>query len=145
MEPREEDIFKNQTTKLWRLAKEMTPYKCSDNCKAPSRFYIGEPWIDMGEETIEDGQEKLEIYCKIWNGDMVVAKNYSDEIRWTFNGELLFAWNHTEDRTKVSDILFFLIWQNSASPSSRGRLLYNSPCRSSSVGCHVLSPLILPP
>ena len=64
----------------------------------------------MGEETIEDGQEKLEINCKIWNGDMVVAKNYSDEISWTFNGELLFAWNKTEDRTNgtVSDILFLL-------------------------------------
>ena len=43
---------------------------------------------------------------------------------------------------------YFVSLQNSASPSSRGRLLYIHPvgCRLSVVGCrHVLSPLILPP
>ena len=97
MEPREEDIFINQTSTLWKLAHQMPPYQCSSNCKAPSRFYIGEPWINMGGEAIEEGQVNLEINCKIWDGIAAGTDRNSDEVRWTFNGEPLLIKDKNRD------------------------------------------------
>ena len=85
IEQREEDIFKNQTTTLWNYAQNLKPYQCSANCKAPSKYFIGEPWIDMANQSIKVGQY-LEINCKIWDGKVVGAnKRNSDELRWFFS------------------------------------------------------------
>ena len=78
----------------------MSPYECSANCKAPSRFYIGEPWITMGDEAIEEGQVNLEIPCKIWDGIVAGSDKNSDEVRWTFNGEPLLIKDKKRDPIK---------------------------------------------
>ena len=78
----------------------MSPYECSANCKAPSRFYIGEPWITMGDEAIEEGQVNLEIPCKIWDGITAGSDKNSDEVRWTFNGEPLLIKDKKRDPIK---------------------------------------------
>ena len=75
----------------------MPPYQCSSNCKAPSRFYIGEPWINMGGEAIEEGQVNLEINCKIWDGIAAGTDRNSDEVCWWFNGEPLFIKDKNRD------------------------------------------------
>merc|ERR1719370_2156717 len=105
IETREEDIFKNQTSTLWKLANQMSPYECSANCKAPSRFYIGEPWITMGDEAIEEGQVNLEILCKIWDGIAAGSDKNSDEVRWTFNGEPLLIKDKKRDPIKSHTLL----------------------------------------
>ena len=93
VEQREEDIFKNQTSLLWEMAHQKPPYLCSENCKAPSKFYIGEPWIQMGNEFIQEGHANLVIPCKIWDGITTssTAQKNSDEILWTFNEEPLYV------------------------------------------------------
>jgi len=90
VEPREEAVFKTQTLALWHLSQLMPPYECSANCKAPSRFYIGEPWITMDDVAVEEGWFNFEITCKIWDGISKGTDKNSDEVIWTFNGNPLF-------------------------------------------------------
>ena len=89
---RERDIFKNQTTRLWTIAKGLKPYECSANCKAPDDFFTGKPWIKEVDD-LEEGQLRFPIACKIWDGTETGSEKNSDDLKWLFNGTLLYQTN----------------------------------------------------
>ena len=97
IEQREIDIFINQTTELFNLATAMAkhPYMCSENCKAPDDFYLGNPWIKE-VPLVQEGAEQI-ISCKIWDGLFTSAGKNSDGMKWYLNNKLVFR---TESETQ---------------------------------------------
>ena len=130
-------MFRVQTKALWQLTQIRPPYKCSENCQAPSRFYLGEPWLKVGDEDVEEGTVNFEISCKIWDGLAITGRN-SDEITWTFNGFELFMQN-TDNSSMINHevriICFFLLLADSC-------IFMNFPQRLDMYGINVFPPQV---
>ena len=90
LETREEAWFRNQTTKLWKLASQALPYQCSSRCRAPPDFYLGIPWIDATNQSFVDGDVNVKVVCRVWDGIVVGNQKNSGNWMWFFNDQLLF-------------------------------------------------------
>ena len=65
IEEREKLAFQQYTKELMDFAKSQPPYVCKGNCKAPSRAYIGAPWMEHGMKKALEG-DSVSITCHIW-------------------------------------------------------------------------------
>eukprot|EP00092_Neocalanus_flemingeri_P002214 GFUD01002355.1.p1 GENE.GFUD01002355.1~~GFUD01002355.1.p1 ORF type:complete len:1269 (+),score=229.33 GFUD01002355.1:139-3945(+) len=100
IEKREDEMFLNQTTKLWKIIEGMPNYECSENCKAPDVYYLGVPWLTVSnEELLENDVTEVLVSCKIWNGLRTdEMESNSDDLQWYFNDQLLFKQSREETR-----------------------------------------------
>ena len=60
--------FKENTDKLWDLlTKKFKPFECKKNCKAPSGFFSGQPWL-FEENVIQNRrlEDRATITVRIW-------------------------------------------------------------------------------
>ena len=82
-------LYKNYTTKLFKLSNTVRPYECSIYCKAPQGFFSGQPWLMEPKEAKARLGSTATFNWQIWKKGCTSSGNITDNFKVHFNDRVI--------------------------------------------------------